>query len=127
MVGTPTTAREKIKSTIACVPTSNIYIKNINIMLTKTDDLTLDINLDLPKTPTDTHNTDIIHAETSKLKAFFALLKFRLSALVVFSSAIGYALGVDEITDWKRFAIFCFSSFIITGSANTLKIGRAHV
>ncbi len=92
-------------------------------MLTKTDNLTLDINLDLPETPTnkkEKYNTDVIHAETSKLKAFFALLKFRLSALVVFSSAIGYALGVEQITDWKVFAIFCFSSFIITGSANTL-------
>lgn len=92
-------------------------------MLTKTDTLTLDINLDLPETPAnpkEKYNTDVIHAETSKLKAFFALLKFRLSALVVFSSAIGYALGVDEITDWKKFTIFCFSSFIITGSANTL-------
>ncbi|WP_291723639.1 heme o synthase [Bernardetia sp.] len=89
-------------------------------MLTNSDNVTLDINLELPETPTDKHNTDVIHAETSKLKAFFALLKFRLSALVVFSSAIGYALGVEQITDWKKFAVFCFSSFIITGSANTI-------
>ncbi len=87
-------------------------------MLTKTDNLTLDINLETQQKSTETQ--DIIPVETSKLKAFFELLKFRLSALVVFSSAIGYALGVEQITDWTKFAIFCFSSFIITGAANTL-------
>jgi protoheme IX farnesyltransferase len=56
-----------------------------------------------------------------KAGQFFKLLKFRLSALVVFSGAFGYLLAhPNEPTDWFRLTMFCIGSFMITGAANTI-------
>lgn len=54
-----------------------------------------------------------------KLKAFFELLKFRLSALVAFSGAYGYSLATNTV-DWGLLAIFCVAAIGITGAANII-------
>lgn len=54
-----------------------------------------------------------------KLKAYFQLLKFRLSITVAFSSAIGYLLGVQEL-DWSRALLVMLGGLAVTGSANTI-------
>lgn len=54
-----------------------------------------------------------------KLKAFFELLKFRLSALVAFSGAYGYSLATNTI-DWGLLALFCVAAIGITGAANII-------
>ncbi len=56
-----------------------------------------------------------------KAKQYGMLLKFRLSALVVFSGAFGYFLAPSQgKTDWLAFAAFALGSFLITGAANTI-------
>lgn len=56
-----------------------------------------------------------------KAKQFGMLLKFRLSALVVFSGAFGYFLAPSQgATNWLAFAAFALGSFLITGAANTI-------
>jgi len=52
-----------------------------------------------------------------KLKYYSQLLKFRLSATVVFSAMAGYMLGVDHF-DYKDFILLIFGGFLITGGAN---------
>ncbi len=53
----------------------------------------------------------------SKVKAYYELLKFRLSALVAFSGAFGYSLAVDTI-DWWKLMLISLGGFLITGAAN---------
>lgn len=53
-----------------------------------------------------------------KLKAYFELLKFRLSALVAFSGTFGYYLGLNNHIDWAKLLLFSFAAFCLTGSAN---------
>ena len=55
-----------------------------------------------------------------KVSSFLALVKLRLTLLVVFSGAFGYALAVSGAINWPEFLIFCFGSFLITGAANTI-------
>ncbi|MGY2131718.1 heme o synthase [Hymenobacter sp. HD11105] len=55
----------------------------------------------------------------TKLKAYFQLLKFRLSITVAFSSAIGFLLGVQEL-DWGRALLVMLGGLAVTGSANTI-------
>jgi heme o synthase len=55
----------------------------------------------------------------AKIKAYFELLKFRLSALVAFSGTFGYYLGIsNHHIDWFKLALFAFAAFCITGSSN---------
>ncbi len=54
---------------------------------------------------------------SSKAKAFFELLKFRLSALVAFSGAFGYTLAVKKI-NWEELILISIAGFCITGAAN---------
>lgn len=54
-----------------------------------------------------------------KFSILFQLLKFRLSALIMFSGAFGYALGTQEM-NYSKLALFCFASLLITGSANII-------
>ncbi|MBC7921271.1 MAG: protoheme IX farnesyltransferase [Ferruginibacter sp.] len=56
----------------------------------------------------------------AKAKAYFELLKFRLSFLVAFSGAFGYLLGADQSVGWARFLLFSVGGFLITGAANIL-------
>lgn len=54
-----------------------------------------------------------------KVSILFQLLKFRLSALITFSGAFGYALGTHEM-DYGKLVLFCIASLLITGSANII-------
>jgi protoheme IX farnesyltransferase len=55
----------------------------------------------------------------SKARAYFQLLKFRLSLTVAFSSAMGYLLGAAEIS-WSRALIVMLGGLLVTGSANII-------
>ena len=55
----------------------------------------------------------------NKARAYFDLLKFRLSATVAFSGAFGYCLAVDKI-DWSKLALLIIASLAITGAANII-------
>ncbi len=55
-----------------------------------------------------------------KAKAYFALLKFRLSAFVALSGAFGYVLAVNENIQWVPFLLFTLGSFLVTGGANII-------
>lgn len=54
-----------------------------------------------------------------KARAYFQLLKFRLSFTVAFSSAIGYLLGAKEIS-WSRALLVLLGGLLVTGSANII-------
>ncbi|GAB2783146.1 heme o synthase [Rhabdobacter roseus] len=54
-----------------------------------------------------------------KVKALFALLKFRLAFLVAFSGAFGYSLGV-KVMDWGHLGLFFVAAIGITGAANII-------
>lgn len=53
----------------------------------------------------------------SKLKAFFKLTKFTLSALVVFSAIITFFTVAEEFT-WKQVFAICVGGFFVTAAAN---------
>ncbi len=53
------------------------------------------------------------------IKAYSQLLKFRLSFLVAFSSAIGYGLGTSHPA-WLNVALVMLAGLLVTGSANTI-------
>jgi protoheme IX farnesyltransferase len=57
-----------------------------------------------------------------KARQYFALLKFRLSAFVVFSGAFGFMLAkpLALSQDYFTLAMLCIGSFLITGAANTI-------
>jgi len=55
----------------------------------------------------------------TKARAYFQLLKFRLSFTVAFSSAIGYLLGAREIS-WSRALLVILGGLLVTGSANII-------
>lgn len=55
----------------------------------------------------------------TKARAYFQLLKFRLSFTVAFSSAIGYLLGTREIS-WSRTLLVMLGGLLVTGSANII-------
>ncbi|ALD20327.1 heme o synthase [Hymenobacter sp. DG25A] len=55
----------------------------------------------------------------TKVRAYFQLLKFRLSLTVAFSSAIGYLLGAKEL-DWSRALLVMVGGLAVTGAANTI-------
>ncbi|GAB2453890.1 protoheme IX farnesyltransferase [Hymenobacter qilianensis] len=70
--------------------------------------------------PFDKVQADVLYPSLmTKLKAYFQLLKFRLSITVAFSSAIGYLLGVHEL-DWSRALLVMLGGLAVTGSANTI-------
>jgi heme o synthase len=55
-----------------------------------------------------------------KIKAYFELLKFRLSFLVSFSSVMGYLLGNKGEIHWANLILFTLGGFLISGSALTI-------
>jgi heme o synthase len=55
-----------------------------------------------------------------KTKAYFQLLKFRLSFLVTFSGAIAFYLGSGESLNWSNLLVFCLGGFLVTGAANII-------
>jgi heme o synthase len=54
-----------------------------------------------------------------KAKAFWELMKIKLSLLVAFSGAFGFALGSPRL-DWLKLLLFCLITLLITGAANTV-------
>ncbi len=54
-----------------------------------------------------------------KARAYFQLLKFRLSLTVAFSSAIGYMLRVAEF-QWSNVLLVMLGGLLVTGSANII-------
>jgi heme o synthase len=56
---------------------------------------------------------------SEKAKAYFELLKFRLSATVAFSGAFGYSLATTNV-NWIQLLLFVIGSLAITGAANTI-------
>lgn len=64
-----------------------------------------------------TTDNNISISVAGKIKAYYELLKFRLSALVAFSGAFGYSLAVESI-DWDRLVLISLAGFLITGAAN---------
>lgn len=56
----------------------------------------------------------------AKAKAYFELVKFRLSFLVAFSSAFGYMLGVKGGIDYVSFIMLTIGGFLVSGSSITI-------
>ncbi|MEM6831274.1 MAG: heme o synthase, partial [Bacteroidota bacterium] len=54
---------------------------------------------------------------STRIKAFYELLKPRLSFLVVFSSGFGYLLANHTILSWTNFILFLLGGFFISGSS----------
>ena len=61
---------------------------------------------------------DVTAAE--KGKAYYELLKPRLSFLVVFSSGFGYALATQSIYSWGNLLTFLVAGFLVSGSSVTI-------
>jgi protoheme IX farnesyltransferase len=56
----------------------------------------------------------------AKFKAYFELLKFRLSFLVAFSGGIGFVLASNNSVDWSKLIMFALGGFLVTGSSNII-------
>ncbi len=68
-------------------------------------------------------NSSITHIDLStgeRVKAFYELLKPRLSFLVVFSSGFGYALANQSVLHWGNFILFLLAGFLVSGSSVTI-------
>lgn len=66
---------------------------------------------------TDSHTATEGAISYSKLKSFFKLTKFTLSALVVFSAIITFFTVAEEFT-WKQVFAICIGGFFVTAAAN---------
>ncbi len=56
----------------------------------------------------------------ARAKAYFELVKFRLTFLVTFSSALGYLLGNRGSIHWSGLLLFSLGGFLITSSGVTI-------
>ncbi|MEX2336108.1 MAG: heme o synthase [Fulvivirga sp.] len=56
----------------------------------------------------------------TKLRAYFELLKFRLSLLVTFSCGFGYVLASSGVMNWWHFGMMCFGGFLVSGASVTI-------
>ncbi len=65
----------------------------------------------------ESNNLNLETITYSKVKSFFKLTKFTLSALVVFSAIITF-FTVAETFNWKQVFAICVGGFLITASAN---------
>ncbi|MEQ6168942.1 MULTISPECIES: heme o synthase [unclassified Ekhidna] len=68
-------------------------------------------------------NTAVSHIDIStseKARAYYELLKPRLSFLVVFSSGFGYALANQSVLNWGSFVLFLIAGFLVSGSSVTI-------
>ncbi|SNS78747.1 protoheme IX farnesyltransferase [Ekhidna lutea] len=68
-------------------------------------------------------NSTVSHIDlttATRLKAFYELLKPRLSFLVVFSSGFGYALASQSSINWGSFVLFLLAGFLVSGSSVTI-------
>ncbi|WP_420578101.1 heme o synthase [Ekhidna sp.] len=68
-------------------------------------------------------NSTVSHIEMNasvKARAYYELLKPRLSFLVVFSSGFGYALANQSVLNWGSFVVFLMAGFLVSGSSVTI-------
>lgn len=64
--------------------------------------------------------THIDITASEKAKAYYELLKPRLSFLVVFSSGFGYALANQSVLNWGSLMVFLLAGFLVSGSSVTI-------
>ena len=64
--------------------------------------------------------TNTISLIGQKTRDYYVLVKFRLTLLVVFTAAIGFALGAGSAFSWIDLAILCLGGFLLTGASNAL-------
>ncbi|MFP4089716.1 MAG: heme o synthase [Cyclobacteriaceae bacterium] len=57
---------------------------------------------------------------SEKIKCYVALMKFRLSFLVAFSSAFGYMLASQGPIDFVKLAILSLAGFLVSGASITI-------
>lgn len=62
-------------------------------------------------------NLGLIHHAASKAKAFYELLKPRLSMLVAFSCAFGYGLASKGSIDWLVLIMLVIGAFLLSGAS----------
>ncbi len=62
-------------------------------------------------------NTTALPIQGSKTRAYVELLKPRLSMLVAFSCAFGYALAVQGNVKWGVLAMLTFGGFLLSGAS----------
>ncbi|UII32054.1 heme o synthase [Fulvivirga ulvae] len=55
-----------------------------------------------------------------RLRAYFELVKFRLSFLVAFSCGFGYVLGASGTMNWVHFGMLCLGGFLVSGASITI-------
>lgn len=55
-----------------------------------------------------------------KIKAYYDLSKFRLSMTVVFSSVVGYVMGIEGAINYLSLGLFALAAFLTTAGANTV-------
>jgi len=68
-------------------------------------------------------NTAVTHIDltrSEKLKAYYELLKPRLSFLVVFSSGFGFLLAAPLAENWFSLLVFLIGGFLVSGSSVTI-------
>jgi len=68
-------------------------------------------------------NATVSHIDinaSEKARAYYELLKPRLSFLVVFSSGFGYALANQSVLNWGSFMLFLVAGFLVSGSSVTI-------
>lgn len=68
-------------------------------------------------------SSTISHIEITaieKAKAYYELLKPRLSFLVVFSSGFGYSLASQSYFNWGNLLTFLLAGFLVSGSSVTI-------
>ncbi|ELR70837.1 Heme O synthase, protoheme IX farnesyltransferase COX10-CtaB [Fulvivirga imtechensis AK7] len=56
----------------------------------------------------------------AKLRAYFELVKFRLSFLVAFSCGFGYILASNGVMDWLHLGVLCLGGFLVSGASITI-------
>ncbi|GDX51931.1 protoheme IX farnesyltransferase [Bacteroidota bacterium] len=67
-----------------------------------------------------TQRIEITSLIAAKLKDYAQLMKFRLSMLVVFSSGIGYLMGLTGSINWQGFIMICVGGMLTSGASNAL-------
>lgn len=70
------------------------------------------------KTVKKNEETVVAEAVSSKYADITALVKLRLSMLVVFSAGVSFVLASSGPVDWSRLIMLIIGGFLVTGSAN---------
>ncbi len=66
------------------------------------------------------HTTDFFSAIKAKISDYGQLMKFRLSALVVFSSGLGFLMGTAGNINWWDLFMICLGGLLTTGASNAI-------